>query len=88
LCPNACLLKSVFKPNKDNIRTPPLTVTTPMEKLNSFLSSRLCIVEDCSCATIFVYYHLPYTSEQCTEIEEFTRGQSTNNNWHVLERVY
>ena len=57
-----------------------------MEKLNTFLSSHSCIVEDCSCATIFVYYHLPYTSEQCTDIEEFTRGQSTNNNWHVFRK--
>lgn len=33
-----------------------------------------------------MYYHLPYTSEQCTEIEEVTRGQSKNKNWHVIRK--
>lgn len=86
LCPNACLVKSVFKTTAALIAQPALTVITPMQKLASFVSSHTCITDTCSCATIFLYYHLPYTPEQCSEIEEITRGQCKNNNWHVLRK--
>lgn len=86
LCPKACLLKSVFHSSTNSDETPPLTVTPPMEKLKSFVQSHKCIVDTCSCATIFLFYHLPYTPEETTDIEQITKGQSQNKNWHLLRK--
>lgn len=63
-----------------------MTVPTPLEKMETFVRDHNCITDTCCCANIFMYYHLLYTCDQCSEIEEKTRGQCKNDNWHRMRK--
>ncbi|KAL4230887.1 hypothetical protein ACF0H5_011261 [Mactra antiquata] len=85
--PNASILKSKFILSDVNDQvTAPLTVSSPIQKLEKFKKEHTCIIDSCNCANIFMYYSLCYTPEECEEIEQLTRGQSDNNNWHIMRK--
>lgn len=87
LCPTACGLRSRYVYNKDIADKPPqLSVRTPMEKVKQFNTDHVCIEDSCKCVNIFLYYHLCYNEVECKEIEQSTRGQSLNKNWHDMRQ--
>lgn len=82
--PKAYVLRSKFKITQKRNPNLDIALPTPLEKLKTFIKNHSCIIETCCCANIFMYYHLCYTADQCVEIEEKTRGQSKNENWHRM----
>jgi len=86
LHPSACALRTIYDCSKRNEPIKPLTCLTPTQKVQQFCDEHKCIVETCQCSNIFVNYHLEYTSVECEQIEELTRGQSNNTNWHSMRK--
>jgi hypothetical protein len=84
--PKACILTSKYSITKDEKIHLIMNIPTPLEKLKAFVNSHQCTTDTCFCANIFIYYHLDYTPEQCIEVEEKTRGQSKNENWHKMRK--
>lgn len=69
--------------NLDKIR---LTVMPPDVKLENFLSIHSCHEEMCNCSQVFVDNFMMYTDDEINLIEEQTRGQSANENWHRIRK--
>lgn len=88
LHPSACALRAIYDCSKRDEPIKPLTCRTPTQKVQQFCDENKCIVETCQCSNIFVNYHLVSTSVECEQIEELTRGQSNNTNWHSMRKNF
>ena len=81
-CPQACMLDACEIRKKEVRETMDLSVPTPSEKFNIFLSCHQCQLNHCSeeCFEEFETF-LHYSQQEISHIEEATRGQHLNTNW-------
>ena len=82
--PSACILDSMFiKEQNDTVSYDTLNLPSPMDYITLFFSQHKCDSADCSelCLNELKLY-LAYSSDQITKIENGTRGQHHNQNWH------
>ncbi|XP_052804931.1 uncharacterized protein LOC128234619 [Mya arenaria] len=87
LQPTACGLRAMYDCSyKKNCTSSPLSVKTPMERAEQFMKEHICENLSCNCSNIFMYYYLTYSENECEQIEQLTRGQSKNNNWHRMRK--
>lgn len=86
LHPSACALRAKYDCSRREELIQPLTCQTPLQKVQQFFGEHKCIVDCCQCSYIFLHYHLEYSSVECEQIEELTRGQASNINWHSMRK--
>ncbi|GFN84301.1 shutoff alkaline exonuclease [Plakobranchus ocellatus] len=80
--PEACMLACHFEQTNED---PVVNVPTPQQKLFDFSKSHTCKDNSCQCSHHFVSF-LHYTKPQLTHIEQATRGQADNENWHQIRK--
>ena len=84
--PGACILDTWEVRQETQLAAPELPVLPPSAKIEVFLTCREC-GDTCACSescTDELYSYLSYSSLEIQNIEEATRGQDKNQNWHTM----
>ena len=84
--PDACMLQVwEVQPKDIPFEAPPLSCTTPIERVCDFLKDHVCVDDECDCAQSYLEQY-KYTDADVASIERETRGQRHNKNWVSMRK--
>ena len=86
--PEACILDTWEVRPEPVFITPDLPTLTPADKINIFLQSHICTIDNVCSSQCFeeLYQFLEYSEEEMKLVDIATRGQTCNTNWHGMRK--
>lgn len=84
--PDACMLYAwEVQPKTPPFLAPPLSCSTPIQRLSAFLKTHVCLDGECDCAQHYLDT-CGYNDVEVEQVELETRGQRLNKNWFTMRK--